>query len=138
MVRAGQRYYAEYGVWPAEGITEYRDLRFGEQTPNALMMNVLRALNARGNRDHSVNTKRIPFIDVREKSAQRSGLDAVGNFLDPWGQPYQAVLDSNLDNGCDIEDSIYGRRIGAGMVVWSYGPDREADSVDDILSWELD
>ncbi len=99
-------------------------------------MNVLRAVAGPGNPGYSVNSKRIAFIEVREAEPGWSGLDQQGNFLDPWGQPYQIVLDTDLDNSCDISGSIYGRRIGEGMAVWSCGPDRESDTVDDVLSWE--
>ena len=135
LLSAGRHFYEEYNVWPSEGSGRVRDPRYGEEVPNAEVINVLRAVSGPGNPGHSMNSKRIVFVEVPARVEGWSGLDEEGSFLDPWGTPYQISIDTDLDGSCDIADSIYARRIGEGMVVWSCGPDGVSDNTDDILSW---
>jgi hypothetical protein len=136
LLEAGNHFYDEYGIWPTEHSGEYGDYRYGRRLPNAEVVNVLRATDGPGNHGHVINPKRIVFFEVEPYRQGWSGLDRHGDFLDPWGQPYQLVLDTDLDSSCDIEYSIYGKQVGKGMVVWSCGPDRLSDTADDIVSWE--
>ncbi|MBN1270367.1 MAG: hypothetical protein JXB04_12320 [Kiritimatiellae bacterium] len=135
LLEAGRRFYAEYGAWPTAQAGDYGDCRYGRRIPNAEVMNALRAVDGPGNAGHALNTRRIVFFHGAAQGRRGAGLADTGDFLDPWGRPYQIVLDADLDNACDIEASIYGRRAGEGMVVWSCGPDRVSDTKDDILSW---
>jgi hypothetical protein len=88
-----------------------------------------------GNPQHRGNEQQIVLLEVEPYRAGWSGLDASGAFLDPWGTPYQMVFDSNFDNVCDVENSVYGRLIGQGLALWSCGPDGRSDSADDLLAW---
>lgn len=136
LLAAGRSFYDEYGVWPTAHSGEFGDYRYGRSLPNAEVVNVLRAQDGPGNPDHSVNPRRMVFLEVKPYRKNWSGLDGQGEFLDPWGQPYQLVLDTDLDNNCEMEYSIHGRRQGQGMAVWSCGPDRISDTADDLLSWQ--
>jgi len=137
LMEACENFYGEYGIWPTPHNGEYGDVRYGRHFPNALVLNILLARDAQGNLGHSVNTRRIAFLDVAPYQQGWSGMDSSGEFIDPWGTPYQIVLDTDLDNICQIEYSVYGRREDAGVVVWSCSRDRMSDTPDDLLSWEL-
>ena len=132
---AAQRFNREYGVWPGGGENAAKDRRFGRELSNAQVLNVLRAVEGPGNPQHRGNDQQIVFIEVELHRPGWSGLDESGAFLDPWGTPYQMVFDSNFDNVCEVENSIYGRLIGQGLALWSCGPDRRSDTADDILAW---
>ena len=132
--RAILRHHREYGSWPAPaGLSA--DLRFGARRPNAEVMNTLRAEPGPGNREHETNPQRMIFIDIPLHQRGYSGLDASGEFLDPWGMPYQVVLDTSYDGAVTVENSIYGRVPGVGVLIWSCGPDRRSETKDDLLSW---
>lgn len=132
---AGRRFYTEYGIWPSRHVKESGDVRFGLDIPNGEVLNVLRSIAGPGNEDDSVNPNHVVFIEFPRARRGESGLDESGNFLDPWGTPYQVVLDTDLNTVCDIANSVHGTGIPWGMVVWSCGPDRLSDTSDDILSW---
>ena len=133
---ACQRFYAEYGVWPTAYPGEVGDVRYGKLLPNYEVMNALRAVDGQGNDGHSVNPRRVVFLDVRRAGNRTSGLNERGDFVDPWGIQYQIVLDSDLNNVCDVKDSIYNRVPNHGMIAWSCGPDRKSETSDDILFWD--
>jgi len=133
--RACRNFYNEYGIWPTSHAGEYGDIRYGMGVPNAEVLNILRAKDAPGNEESSVNTKRIVFLEVQQFSLGWSGLDSGGEFLDPWGTPYQLVLDTDLDGKCRIEYSIYGTRAD-DIAIWSCGRDGESDTEDDIVVWK--
>lgn len=137
LVEAAQRYHREYGSWPGALRSPLADIRFGRAIPNAEVLNVLRALEGPGNVNHAGNEQQIIFLEVEPYREGWSGLNAEGSFLDPWGTPYQMVFDSNFDNVCEVEQSIYGRLIGQGLAIWSCGPDRQSDTADDLLAWTM-
>lgn len=138
MIEAGSRYYREYGTWPCRRAPEMGDARFGRSPPyNREVLNVLRSVSGSGNPEYELNEQRMVFLEVEGFRPGWSGLNAEGDFLDPWGQPYEVVLDSDFDNACEVANSIYGRLTGEGMAVWSSGPDRRSDTTDDLCSWKL-
>ncbi len=135
VLEAGRLFYSEYGIWPSQYVLEQGDIRYGRDTPNHEVMNVLRSMEGGGNEGGSVNPNHIVFIDFGLYEPGRSGLNERGDLLDPWGIPYQMVLDTDLNAACDISDSLHGTGIPHGMIMWSCGPDRISDTPDDILSW---
>jgi len=135
LVEAVERYHREYGVWPGALESMLTDVRFGRGESNAQVLNTLRAEEGTGNPQHRGNEQQLVFLEVEPAGAGVSGLDARGAFLDPWGSEYQMVFDSNYDNVCEVEKSMYGRLIGQGHAIWSCGPDRQSDTPDDLLTW---
>lgn len=129
------RYQREYGTWPVESTTGGPDVRYGVRRSNAELMRVLRSEVGAGNRENQLNSQRMIFIEVEPYQKGWSGINDRGEFLDPWGTPYQIVLDSNYDSAAQVENSIYGRIPGLGVLVWSCGPDRKSETHDDLLSW---
>ncbi len=135
LAQAGRLFYAEYGVWFGSRGGRPGDVRFGQDTPNWEFMNVLRAVDGPGNSNHETNPHRIVFLEPGPYAAGRSGVDKNGEYLDPWGMPYQVVVDADASGACAIENSIHGTGVDLGIIAWSCGPDRRSDTPDDILSW---
>jgi hypothetical protein len=135
LIGAVRAYNAEYSAWPTLRSSSFTDTRFGLAVRNREVMNVLRAVAGAGNRRNNLNRNSIVFLDPPPCRPGHFGLDASGEFVDPWGMPYQLVLDTNLSGLCDAEESVYGRGLGAGVIAWSCGPDRRSDTPDDLLSW---
>jgi len=137
LISAAKRLNQEYRIWPSHEASPRGDVRYGDVRSNGSVMNVLMAMDGVGNEQHRVNPAQINFIEQAEGLSSRLNLNEKGELVDPWGQPYQIVFDSNYDNVCSIEDSLYGSVIGQGVVIWSKGPDRKSDTSDDLLSWKL-
>jgi type II secretory pathway pseudopilin PulG len=138
LVEASRSFYAEYGLWPTTLSGGLEDVRYGHDAPNREVINILRAVDAPGNLGHRTNRRKIAFLEVPEVASGLSGRDEEGNMIDPWGRPYQIVLDASLDNICISPTTVYGRREGEGILVWSCGPDGMSDTRDDLLSWNPD
>lgn len=136
LLNAGARYKTEYGVWPTTRSRGEGDVRFGsERFPNREVLNALRAVEGEGNEEHVANPRRVIFLDWMENGVGAIRLSPEGDILDAWGMPYQIVLDTNLDGICDVTDSVYSGGIDGGMIIWSSGPDRKSDTMDDVRSW---
>lgn len=136
VIQAAQTYYAEYGHWPTSLSGGLEDVHYGRENANHEVVNVLRAQDGPGNLGHRTNKRRISFLEVPDFRPGWSGLDADGNLVDPWGHQYQILLDASLDNICRAASTVYGRREGEGIMVWSCGPDGISDNHDDLLSWQ--
>ncbi len=136
IVSASERFFVEYGYWPSPHMGTPNDMRYGRETGNDLVMNALRAVDGPGNEGHRVNPNRIEYVRLPGHGRGRSGLNDAGEFLDPWGSPYQIVLDTDMNNTCTMAHTIYPNQVGVGVVAWSFGPDRRSDTPQDILSWD--
>lgn len=135
---AARTYFAEYGTWPTDLSGGIEDVRYGKELSNRDVLNALRAQDGPGNLGHRTNKRRISFLEVPPYQPGLSGLDAEGELLDPWGRPYQLLIDASLDNVCRSSTTVYGRREGEGFMMWSCGPDGMSDTRDDLRSWEDD
>jgi type II secretory pathway pseudopilin PulG len=136
VVKAIDRYYNEYRTWPSLRMGDDKDTRYGAGRPNVEIMRVLRAEPGAGNPAHVLNPNRIAFLPLLlEEEGLDPNLGANGDYRDPWGTPYQVVLDTNADESCLAEGSGYGVQADQDLLVWSCGPDRESDTADDILAW---
>ena len=131
-------YRSQYDGFPTRMKVEY-DFRYGlaGDLSNNEVFNALRAKDGPGNENHAINPKKQVFIDVVAADKGRSGLNPRNEFVDPWGQPYQIVLDLNNNNLCDLDLTIHGSAKGRRVAVWSYGPDRKGNTPDDILGWQV-
>lgn len=103
-------YYREYGIMPTPDTNGYPDHTFmgkrssgtdplaGNPRAQKLVMNILRGVVT------SNNPRQIVFLDIPENSMV--GMDlysnqytvADGYYLDPWGNPYIIVMDTDFDN----------------------------------------
>ena len=109
-------------------------LRNGES--NNEVMNALQGIDGPGNEAHALNPEQKQFIAFEKAAYRRSGLNRAGELVDPWGQPYQMVLDLDNDNICDVgEATTYDRAKAKRVAIWSLGPDGKSNTPDDILGW---
>ena len=136
LLNACARYRLEYGRWPGADRRPGSDIRFGMSgSPNRRLMAMLwgRA-GMRQGRDPAANPRDIVFWEPSAWQPGKVGVNEFGELLDPWGMPFQVVVDGDMNGVCDVPRSVYGQ-IEAGLLVWSFGPDRRSDTSDDIRSW---
>jgi len=136
LITASERFFLEYGTWPSPHMGQEDDMRYGRDTPNYYVMNILRAVDGPGNEGHRMNPNQILFIRLPPYRRGVSGISENGAFLDCWGQPYEIAIDTDLNNTVTMSQSIYRNQVGQGLVAWSGGPDRKLDTDQDVLSWE--
>lgn len=118
----------------------------------AILMDVT---NVAANANHSRNPQRHSFITAQTKPGTGSGISSDDwNFRDPWGHAYVIAFDLDYDNAVQVSNSDellypypYGR-IPRAVIVWSKGPDGEAEpgdgtgrgnepkNKDNIKSWQ--
>ena len=173
IVTAVNAFYTEYGKYPLPTDTT-GDFIFGpggnsDPPSNSELFYTLRAINAGTmNANNAANPRQIVFISppsVKVPTNPRSGIATqaatincfsvgVGDFVDPWGTPYNVKIDGNYDN--QITTNPYGNNNGAGpqpltigLIAWSLGSDGVlgtkttgctgnniyTDS-DDVISWQ--
>src|SRR6266487_3614792 len=158
-------FYTEYGKYPLVSA----DTIYGPQgTSGADLFYSLRAVASGANASNVINTRQIVFIsppDVKDPTNPRSGIAsnttsingisvAPGDFVDPWGTPYNVEIDGNYDN--QITTNPYGNNNGAGpqpltigVIAWSLGLDgvlgtktaactgnNTFTNSDDVISWQ--
>jgi hypothetical protein len=133
---AAHRFFQDYGHWPSARAGQPGDVRYGILAGNRAFFNILQARDAEGNKGHGVNTRQVQYLALEPWRSRHSGVNAEGDFLDCWGSPFQVIVDTDLDQVCRAENSIYDPLIGHGLVIWSAGPDRISDTADDLVSWE--
>jgi prepilin-type N-terminal cleavage/methylation domain-containing protein len=135
IVNAVNAFYTDYGKYPL--VTA--DTIYGPGgTANNALFNVLRAMDATN------NPRQIVFISppsVKNPSNPRSGIAllattingisvAIGDFVDPWGTPYNLRIDGNYDNS--VANPYGAQNVGGagsdpvplGVIVWSRGSDQ--------------
>lgn len=135
LLNAGARYRLEYGRWPGTREGQAVDVRFGVSGhPNRRFVTVLRGREMVPGWTDAANPRGIVFWEPPDWRRGRVGVNEFGELLDPWGTPFQIVVDGDLNGLCDVARSVYGS-VEAGMLVWSCGPDRRSDTADDIRSW---
>jgi len=130
-------FYEEYRVLPTM-YPDYFDFRYGLEgdVKNNEIMNALQALDAAGNIEHAVNSRQIVYIRIPKAGKKQSGLNQDGIFVDPWGEEYQIVLDTDGNEVCAMEDTPYNRAVGKRIAIWSKGPDGKLFTWDDMKSWQ--
>ena len=81
-----------------------------------------------------VNYKGIVFLEM--DSASREIYDAKGEYQDPWGNPYEILLDLNFDDEISSgTGSQQTKDIKAKVAVQSRGPDGKWGTKDDLRTW---
>jgi prepilin-type N-terminal cleavage/methylation domain-containing protein len=161
IVNAVNAFYTDYGKYPLV----IADTIYGPSgAANNALFNVLRGLDATN------NPRQIVFINppyVKAPANPRSGIAtqatninsipvAIGDFVDPWGTPYNVAIDGSYDNqvanaytdgsagGDPSATPAYALRIG--VIAWSFGPDQAIGTrtppnvsftnSDDVISWQ--
>ena len=136
LIHASDRFFNEYQAWPTVFMGAPRDIRYGSERANSELLEALRAVAGEGNPEHSVNPRRIDFLGRAAAEEGRAAPAEGESYFDPWGTPYQVVVDANADGHCTAPDSMYGLQPDQDLLVWSCGPDGESDTNDDILAWK--
>lgn len=113
---------------------QLEDIRFG--TPAAPNRRLCAALLGAQGEGGDLNPGNIRYLRVGTAAFRRSGIDAHGDLVDPWGQAYQIVLDADDNNVCDMPGTRLAAAIGVPVAIWSHGPDKKAGTPDDIISWK--
>ena len=123
IVSAIKAYYSEYGVMPTPNSNGYPDHTFmgkwgtysGNPKPNSLIFNILRGVNTTN------NPKRIVFLEVPAQSMEGTSTmkthmetydGTEGCYLDPWGNPYIIVMDTEFDGQVGGFSVIVGSGMG--------------------------
>jgi prepilin-type N-terminal cleavage/methylation domain-containing protein len=172
IVTAVNAFYTEYGKYP---IATSADVIYGPGgTANNALFNELQGCPTTGappptcSANSTLNARQIVFISppaVKNPTNPRSGIAtqaatincfpvAIGEFVDPWGTPYNVEIDGNYDN--QITTNPYGNNNGAGpqpltigVIAWSLGLDGVLGTKttgctgnniytnsDDVISWQ--
>jgi prepilin-type N-terminal cleavage/methylation domain-containing protein len=162
IVNALNAYYTEYGKYPL--VTA--DTTYGPGgTVNNALFNELRATASA-----TQNPRQIVFISppsVKDSANPRSGIAlqvttingisvAIGDFVDPWGTPYNVRIDGDYTNA--VPNPYGAQNVGGagsdpvplGVIGWSRGKDQglgtNGDNIyknpttgaqsDDVISWQ--
>ena len=173
IVNAVNAYYTDYGKYPLPTGTT-GDFSYGpggnsNPPSNAELFYTLRGVNAGTmNANNAANPRIIVFISppyVKTPANPRSGIAtqaatincfavAIGDFVDPWGTPYNVEIDGDYNN--QITTNPYGNNNGAGpqpltigVIAWSVGSDGVLGTKttgcsgnniftnsDDVISWQ--
>jgi prepilin-type N-terminal cleavage/methylation domain-containing protein len=151
IVNAVNAYYTDYGKYPIAGTT---DTTFGPGgTANNTLLNELRATATA-----SQNPRQIVFISppyVKDPANPRSGIAtqataingiavAIGDFVDPWGTPYNIRIDGDynnqLTNPYTADTGAGPATLAVGVIAWSRGKDQTQgtnfNASDDVISWQ--
>jgi prepilin-type N-terminal cleavage/methylation domain-containing protein len=177
IVNAVNAFYTEYGKYPIT--TSGADVIYGPGgTENNALFKELQGCPTSGTLPptcsgfSTLNTRQIVFISppaVKTPANPRSGIAtqavaadcptggrafavAIGDYVDPWGTPYNVEIDGNYDN--QITTNPYGNNNGAGpqpltigVIAWSLGLDGVLGTgrctgngiftnSDDVISWQ--
>ncbi len=163
IVTAVNAFYTEYGKYPlATADTIYGP---AAGTSNADLLYTLRAVASGANASNVINTRQIVFIsppDVKDPNNPRAGIAsktvtvngisvAIGDYVDPWGTPYNLEIDGSYDNQIanpypDTDGSAGATSLRQGVIAWSYGSDQTKGTKspassnykasDDVISWQ--
>jgi prepilin-type N-terminal cleavage/methylation domain-containing protein len=133
ILTAVNAYYTEYGKYPLTGGTDvtYTGATAGivSGSSNAALIDVLRNNTAsvvNGTIVTTWNPRGIVFIQPPTSSVSnpaKSGLDSAGVWHDPWGSPYNVMIDGNYDNQITnpYTDTPGGSTLYSGVVTWAFG-----------------
>lgn len=128
IVNAVKAFYGEYNLWPCLLEHQGQADRTYEGASQTNVIRMLRGIDSR------INSKKIVFLDV-----PADALSDDGRYLDPWGNTYVIIMDTDFNNHCLLTSvgsgSPSGVVSGRQICVWSWGPNR-GDTNSLIKSWE--
>jgi prepilin-type N-terminal cleavage/methylation domain-containing protein len=135
-----QAYYSEYSKLPNAGSnTDTIDTTSEE---GKKLITIL--LGKEDNSSSMENPRQIAFLTVKEGKAKKGGIvyDKTGGagtlqgIFDPWGNPYQIVLDTDYDD--EIKDPIKSGQIvrNKKCIIYTLGADKKPNTNDDVKTWE--
>lgn len=134
MEGALKAYFTEYNDFPT-GWSQ-RDAAYGTGTKNSKIVDPLlnRNTDAGKGKNTGVNYKGIVFLEL--ESGAQATYDEKGEYLDPWGKPYEILLDLDFDEEiASGTGSSQTKAIKAKVAVQSSGPDGKFGTKDDLRTW---
>jgi prepilin-type N-terminal cleavage/methylation domain-containing protein len=145
---AVNNFYTEYGSMPSAGSAD-TTVKTNEAAGKDLLK-VLLGLETVPV-DQRLNPRGIKFLSVKEGKANKNGIiyDATGatvdGMYDPWGGPFNVILDLDYDEKVAPAPSAGGGATlnGRRVAVWSNGADNtglsgntgRGKSTDDVKTW---
>jgi type II secretory pathway pseudopilin PulG len=138
ILTAIKAYQLEYGHIPIKsGAIEGTVLRTDSGDGRALMKCLIGE-----NTTTFANPKLILFYEPTYTSSRRGGWDATmgsEGLYDPWGNPFEILLDHNFDRTIDPTplDSGSTAPVRKDVLILSRGKDKDPAAVgDDLFSWK--
>jgi prepilin-type N-terminal cleavage/methylation domain-containing protein len=136
-------FYTEYGSMPSAGTAD-TTVKTNEAAGKDLLK-VLLGLETVAV-DQRLNPRGIKFLSVKEGKANKNGIiyDATGatvdGMYDPWGGPFNVILDLDYDEKVAPAPSAGGGATlnGRRAAVWSNGADGVSTggkATDDVKTW---
>ncbi|MEM7383887.1 MAG: prepilin-type N-terminal cleavage/methylation domain-containing protein [Verrucomicrobiota bacterium] len=129
-------YFAEYGRYPValgsretwKSTSEFMDvLTFHTASP------VVQEMNPRG----------LVFFEARKTTDKVDGsgfVTTTRQYNDPWGKPYEIILDTDFDHQVNVPNQYKQRgdsRLKKSVLVHSAGKDGDwGDVADNVASWK--
>jgi prepilin-type N-terminal cleavage/methylation domain-containing protein len=139
LLAAISKYEAEYSVYPCS-VQVTNDVTVGPASvpgvigDNSMVLDILRDIDTSNNPGHAKNPRRIVYFDAKVNTDTNSaGVGADGVLRDIWRNPYVISLDTSFDN--ETTTPFYGTN-QAPAVIWSFGPDGQPNTKDDVKSWK--
>lgn len=115
LVAAIKSYHSEYGKWPCPNNgTDDQTFHAASGNPSSADAQA-QVINCLTN-----NPERHVFLDVPARSMVN------GFYVDPWGNPYVIVLDTDFNNNCRVSSGSAGEFnntniLNKSICVWSWG-----------------
>lgn len=131
-------YYTDNGVLPLPPPTgpTKGDTLFITDTPAGLV-----PINALAGHLSAISPRGIRYLNPKEARGKRDGATYhpsrswIIGLHDPWGNPYQVVLDTDYDEIIVVPLKTPVLLKGKRAAVYSAGPDGILETNDDIKSW---
>jgi prepilin-type N-terminal cleavage/methylation domain-containing protein len=133
-------YYSEYSKLPSTGSNS--DTIDTTSDSGKKLITIL--LGKEDNSSSMENPRQIAFLSVKEGKGKKDGLcyDKTGGagtllgIYDPWGNPYQIVLDTDYDD--EIQDPIKSGQIvrNKKCIIYTLGQDKKPNTNDDVKTWQ--
>jgi prepilin-type N-terminal cleavage/methylation domain-containing protein len=131
---AWRTYFNEYGRWPCDAagclLNGNTEGNFDGQPFSDAFVSLMQGRTSDGPSPYVFqrdNPKGIPFLNISPKSIKG------GSYVDPWGSEYRMKFDLDYDN---VVKTNASGGVTNTVMVWSYGPDGQNGTKDDIRSWE--
>ncbi len=139
---AVNQFFSEYGSMPKDNLTTDTNLNTTSD------LDFLRVLLGKENAGATqLNTRAIKFLSAKEGKADKNGLmyDASGNnvtgLYDPWGGPYQVMLDGDYDEKISVTPGGgSSKTLNKRVAAWSNGADAAPTGTggktgDNVITW---
>ena len=119
------QYRTDYGKWPlAEQTVEQWETAADEEVYDRLI--AVLAVEGESEWIGKINPRRTVYLEA--------AFNDDGLVVDPWGNRYRVMIDSDFDGEIPAPD---GTVMTAAVLVWSLGPNGkdEAGAGDDLATW---